>query len=89
MWFFYHTLLINFRRLRGNVSNKFLDYYFHYPLKVFSANSDDNDKLSSSVLDEWVSARFIKILPRSWSGRPCMRLEICGHSMGLSYFIVT
>ena len=57
-----------------------------FSLQVFLANSENNKKLSSIIFTSPITARFLRILPKTWHGQPCMRLEICGHSMFLLGF---
>lgn len=46
-------------------------------LQLFFGNSDKHTPVMSQFLEPTV-ARYIRILPQSWNGTACMRMEVLG-----------
>jgi hypothetical protein len=52
---------------------------------IFTGNSDQNTVVTN-VLDPPITARYIRLLPKTWEGHISLRLELYGCPKGISNF---
>ncbi|XP_044176026.1 receptor-type tyrosine-protein phosphatase S-like [Acropora millepora] len=73
----YNQWVTSYRVSYSNDGSNFQTYQENNKDKIFQANRDRHTVVSN-VLKPGIHARYIRILPYSWSGRIALRLELVG-----------
>ncbi|XP_028412152.1 lactadherin-like [Dendronephthya gigantea] len=61
----------------SNNGNNWTDYKESGTVKVFLGNKDKNS-IVTNTFKTGIKARYIRVVPKSWSNYPTMRLELYG-----------